>query len=92
MANKGRSERGLLGNIIHYDENGKMIGYSEPGMSGSYTHYDTNGKRTGQGIAFSRCPHITDTGFRNSAKKRTLPENRKYVFTFGATSEGELNN
>ena len=47
MAQKGRSERGLFGTIIHYDEHGRKIGTSEPGLFGSYTNYDAHGRKTG---------------------------------------------
>jgi len=47
MANKGRSERGLFGDIYHYNEHGKKIGHSEPNFFGGYTNYDSNGKKIG---------------------------------------------
>ena len=40
MADKGRSERGFFGDIIHYDEHGKKIGISSPSLFGGYNHYD----------------------------------------------------
>ena len=47
MGNKGHSERGMFGNINHYDENGKKVGESRPGMFGGYVNYDNNGNKTG---------------------------------------------
>ncbi len=48
MGNKGHSERGLFGDIHHYDEHGKKIGTSSPGFLGGYTNYDANGKKVGR--------------------------------------------
>ena len=47
MANKGHSERGLFGDIYHYDSNGKKIGTSSPGIFGGYTNYDSKGHKVG---------------------------------------------
>lgn len=47
MSKKGYSQRGLFGNINHYDEHGKKTGESRPGMFGGYTNYDANGKKVG---------------------------------------------
>jgi len=47
MSKKGYSQRGLFGDINHYDANGKKIGESRPGLFGGYTNYDANGKKTG---------------------------------------------
>ena len=48
MAGKGRSERGLFGDINHYDENGRKIGHSSPGLFGDYTNYDASGRKVGR--------------------------------------------
>lgn len=47
MGNKGHSERGLFGDIHHYDEHGHKTGTSRPGMFGGYTNYDANGRKIG---------------------------------------------
>lgn len=47
MGNKGRSERGFLGTIHHYDEHGRKTGTSRPGFLGGYNHYDSHGRPTG---------------------------------------------
>lgn len=44
---KGHSEEGLAGNIIHYDEHGNKIGESWPSLSGGYDTYDAKGNKTG---------------------------------------------
>lgn len=48
MGNKGHSERGIFGDIHHYDEHGKKIGTSTPGLFGGYTNYDAKGKKVGR--------------------------------------------
>lgn len=48
MGNKGHSERGLFGDIHHYDEKGKKTGTSRPGLFGGYTNYDTKGNKVGR--------------------------------------------
>ena len=40
MKKKGYSERGLFGQINHYDAHGKKIGESRPGFLGGMNHYD----------------------------------------------------
>lgn len=47
MGNKGHSERGLFGDIHHYDEHGNMTGTSRPSMFGGYTNYDAKGNKVG---------------------------------------------
>ncbi len=47
MGNKGHSERGLFGDIHHYDEHGKKTGTSRPGLFGGYTNYDAKGNKVG---------------------------------------------
>lgn len=47
MANKGHSQRGLFGDIHHYDEHGHKTGTSRPGLFGGYTNYDANGNKVG---------------------------------------------
>lgn len=47
MANKGHSERGLFGDIHHYDEHGHKTGTSRPGFFGGYTNYDAKGNKVG---------------------------------------------
>lgn len=47
MANKGHSERGLFGDIHHYDEHGHKTGTSRPGIFGGYTNYDAKGNKVG---------------------------------------------
>ena len=47
MSKKGYSQKGLFGNINHYDSKGKKMGESRPGMFGGYTNYDSNGKKVG---------------------------------------------
>ncbi len=46
-AKKGYSRPGLLGGMVHYDENGKRVGDSLPNMLGGYNHYDEKGNKTG---------------------------------------------
>lgn len=48
MGNKGHSERGLFGDIHHYDEHGHKTGTSRPGMFGGYTNYDAKGNKVGR--------------------------------------------
>lgn len=48
MSKKGYSQRGLFGDINHYDENGKKIGESRPGLFGGYTNYDAKGNKVGR--------------------------------------------
>lgn len=47
MGNKGHSERGLFGDIHHYDEHGHKTGTSRPGFFGGYTNYDAKGNKVG---------------------------------------------
>ena len=47
MSKKGYSQRGLFGDINHYDANGKKIGESRPGIFGGYTNYDAKGNKVG---------------------------------------------
>ena len=47
MGNKGYSQRGMFGDITHYDEHGHKIGTSRPGFFGGYTNYDAHGNKTG---------------------------------------------
>ena len=44
---KGYSERGLFGQINHYDAKGKKIGESRPGLFGGMTHHDAKGRKIG---------------------------------------------
>lgn len=47
MSRNIRTERGLFGQYIHY-ENGRKVGESWPGMlEGSYNHYDNDGNFAG---------------------------------------------
>jgi len=44
---KGYSRRGLFGEIIHYDANGRKIGESRPGLFGGMNDYDAKGRKVG---------------------------------------------
>lgn len=44
----GYSREGFLGQINHYDKNGKKIGESRPSAFGGYNDYDASGKRIGE--------------------------------------------
>ncbi|MGN1338319.1 MAG: CFI-box-CTERM domain-containing protein [Candidatus Coprovivens sp.] len=50
MGNKGRSEKGLFGEYIHYDEKGNKVGKSIPGLFGEYINYDNKGNKIGKSI------------------------------------------
>lgn len=66
MATKGKSERGALGTIHHYNANGKKVGRSEPGLFGGYTNYDAQGHKIGRsdpGI-FGGYTHYDNTGHK----------------------------
>ena len=43
----GYDRKGLFGDIIHYDENGKKIGVSKKGLFGNYKEYDADGNKIG---------------------------------------------
>ncbi len=47
MSRKGHSERGLFGDIHHYDEHGHKTGTSRPGIFGGYNNYDAKGNKVG---------------------------------------------
>lgn len=38
MSKDGYSRKGLFGDIIHYDNNGKKVGESRPGLFGGCTN------------------------------------------------------
>ena len=40
MAGKGRSVKGLFGDYIHYDGNGRRTGRTVDGLFGDKIHYD----------------------------------------------------
>ena len=44
----GYSRENLLGDVTHYDKNGKKIGESRPSIWGGYDDFDASGKRVGE--------------------------------------------
>lgn len=44
----GYSRENFLGEVTHYDKNGKKIGESRPSIWGGYDDFDASGKRIGE--------------------------------------------
>ena len=67
MKKKGYSERGLFGQINHYDAHGKKIGVSRPGFLGGMNHYDSKGRKTGySGVPFIYWGSLKDYIFKDN--------------------------
>lgn len=62
----GYDRKGLFGDIIHYDENGKKIGISKKGLFGNYREYDADGNKIGSSF---HGPFGHTTRYDNNGKK-----------------------